>query len=186
MSTTTRKRLGLGRSNGLLRTYAATYVAICALTLGALFVLSIPPNDALARWWIGDRLNLKPHNIPSIGDALDILMHNLRVAGWPLLCIALGLHRDGWTRDLGSILLSGFVAVNTSLVGAAMVVGGAAIWPYLVHLPVEWAALALSTTAWVLATDGDMDRRRLAWVTAGFVVLLAVAAVLETYAVPHL
>lgn len=185
MSTTTRRPLQLVRRDGALRTYASVYVAICALTLGASFVLSIPPNDALARWWIGDRLQLEPHNVPSIRDALGILLHNVRVAGWPLLCIALGLHR-GWTAEFGTILLSVFVAVNTALVGAAIVVGGAAIWPYLIHLPVEWAALALSTTAWVLATDGDMPRRQLAGLTAGFVALLAAAAVLETYAVPHL
>lgn len=157
---------------------AITYAALLAATALAAGV-SLLPN------YIEPQLQLYPHRTPTIEAALETWIHNIRVAGWPLLFAAVGTYRVRGRRRLGDSLLAIFIASNTALVGAAIAVGGSRIAPYLPHLPVEWAALATATAGWLLASRRALSRRALATLAAAFVALLAIAAALETYAVPH-
>jgi hypothetical protein len=91
----------------------------------------------------------------------------------------------GATRTLGDCALLASITLNTLLAGAAIGSYGPRLAPYIPQLPVEWAALALGAASWVAhrhapptVPDG---LRRLALI----VVLLVIAAVLETAVAPH-
>jgi hypothetical protein len=174
------------RERGLPTTFTGVYLVLWALTLASALVFGLFPFDAIANVWVGSRLQLEPHAFPTPGGALATCVHNVIVAGWPLLFVALRLHRDGWQRDFGTALLKAFLIVNATLVGAASAAGGERLLPYVIQLPVEWAAVALSAAGWLVACKRGIHTNRLALITAAFVVLASVAAVLETYAVPHL
>lgn len=185
MSATTPSRRRETTGIELMKTFLLTYVVLWALTLGSAIIFGWPLLP-VAYEWIGDRLLLEPHTVPSIGAAADLFAHNLLAAGWPLVFVLLQLHRAAWQREFGTLLLGGFLIVNASFVGAASGVAGDALVPYVVHLPVEWAALAVSATAWLVACKRPLSRTALAVLVVAFVSLLAAAAMLETYAVPHL
>jgi hypothetical protein len=58
-------------------------------------------------------------------------------------------------------------------------------WRYLPHLPLEWLALAIPAAAWRTARgQARPGRLQLVGVAGCCVVVLAGAAVLETYLVP--
>jgi hypothetical protein len=176
LTTTTRQR---SRNLTGWQTFALTLTALWAITLAAAGLGALPTL-------IAPRLQLHPHAIPSMHEALVTWAHNVRVAGWPLLFAATGLYRQRWQRQLGDLLLAASLIVNGVLVGAAVAAGHGRILPYLVHLPLEWAAMALSASGWLLASRTRLTRRQLAVTGAAFVVLLALASFVETYAVPHL
>jgi hypothetical protein len=134
----------------------------------------------------GPHLQLYPHSTPTPEAALTIWLNNLRVTGWPLLALALRMHRTRWRRRLANICIAGSLAANAALVGAAIAAGGERILPYLPHLPLEWAALALSATAWLLGSRNNLRRRQLVVIAGALAALLGAGALLETYAVPHL
>ena len=169
----------------LTKTFLVTYSFLWALTLGSAIIFGWPLLP-VAHEWIGDRLLLEPHTVPSLGAVAELFAHNLLVAGWPLVFVLLQLHRAAWQREFGTVLLGGFLIVNASFVGAASGVAGDALVPYVVHLPVEWAALAAAATAWLVACKRPLSRATLAVLAVVFVILVAAAAALETYAVPHL
>lgn len=161
------------------RTFACVLIMLWALTALAAGLGELPHL-------IGRRLQLHPHSTPSAGAALATWAHNMRIAGWPLLAIALRMHRQRWRRQLGDVFFAASLAANSVLVGAAIAAGGRELLPYLPHLPFEWAAMALSATGWLIASRTPMPQRQLAALAIVFAVLLGVAAVLETYCVPHL
>jgi hypothetical protein len=161
------------------QTFALVLAALWAITLTAAGLGALPTL-------IASQLQLDPHATPSMHDVLVTWAHNVRVAGWPLLIAAAGLYRERWQRRLGDFLLAASLIMSGALVGAALAAGQQRILPYLVHLPLEWAAVALSATGWLLTSRLRLTRRQLAATSTVFAVLLALAAVLETYAVPHL
>jgi hypothetical protein len=160
-------------------TFALTLSALWLITLLAAGLGELP---AL----IAPSLRLHPHAAPSVHDVVMTWAHNVRTAGWPLLfAAAAGPYRQRWQRRLGDLLLAGSLIANGTLVGAAIAAGHQRILPYLPHLPLEWAAMALSSTAWLLASRSRLTRRQLVLHIAAFTALLAVAATVEIYAVPH-
>jgi len=167
------------RSIGVQAMLAIILAAISAMTL------VIAGLSALSAY-LEPRLVLHPHTQPDLTTALKTWIHNVRVAGWPLLFVAIGVHRARWRRQFADILLGCSVVLNASLVGAAVAAGGHRIFPYLPHLPFEWAALATSATGWLLASRSTLSGRQLRALIGCFLLLLALAALLETYAVPHL
>ena len=169
----------------LLKTTVLAYVFLWALTLGSAMLFRWPLLP-VAHEWIGDRLLLEPHAVPSVRAAADLFAHNLIAAGWPLVFVLLQVHRTAWQREFGTLLLGGFLIVNASFVGAASGVSGAGLVPYVVHLPVEWAALAVAGSTWLVACKRQLSPTVLAAVAVVFVIAVAGAALLETYAVPHL
>ncbi|MDW5595924.1 hypothetical protein VSS74_16365 [Conexibacter stalactiti] len=170
-----------------VQTFIAAYAALwlCTLTSAVVFAM-LTPFNLLADLWIGTRLTLYPHTVPSTELVVSTAAHNVRVAIWPLVAIAFGAARDKELRALGSTLIAVFLFMNATIVGAAIGIGRSALVPFLPHLPLEWAALALVATAWTLACQREPARGRLLAVTAGFLALIVAAAVLEVYAVPHL
>ncbi len=168
------------------RPRTASTAAVLAITSASLLAATaLAAGVCLLPDYIEPRLQLYPHTTPTIEAALETWAHNIRVAGWPLLFAAVGAYRVRWRRRLGDSLLAVFVAINTALVGAALAVGGSRIAPYLIHLPLEWAGLATAAAGWLVASRRALPRRALAGLGVAFVALLAVAAVLEVYAVPH-
>lgn len=167
-------------------TFLRTYALFWALTLGSAIVLGFSMTEAIAHEWIGDRLLLEPHAIPSARAVAELVVHNAFTAGWPLLFVLLRLHREKWQREFGTALLGAFLFVNGAFVGAASAVAGEALVPFLVHLPVEWAAVAVAATGWLVACRRELSRAALGGLAAAFLVLVCAAAVLETYAVPQL
>ena len=120
----------------------------------------------------------------SLGEVVEIATSNARV----VLAIALA----AWVRSqvpalspVTDVLVGVIVLANTLLVGIAVGAYGLATVPWLVHLPVEWCALAV-----VLALQ-RADRRRtpnaLAWsvTTAMALALVAVGALVEAYMTPQ-
>ena len=79
----------------------------------------------------------------------------------------------------------GALLANTTAVGAAIGTYGARLLPYIPQLPLEWAALALGASAWLV------QRRRALLISdaLGVLVLIAtlllMAGALETFGVPH-
>ena len=57
--------------------------------------------------------------------------------------------------------------------------------PYLPHLPLELYAITTGPAAWLLSTRRQITHRQLAQVALSMLAALTVAAVLETWAVPH-
>jgi len=174
--TATRRPL---RADGAALTFLVALAGIWTLTLLAAGLGELPSH-------IEAQLQLRPHTRPTIHDALATWLHNTRVAGWPLLLAALGLHRERWQRRLGDLLLAATITANSVLVGAALAAGHERLLPYLPHLPIEWAALALAASGWHLASRHRITHRQLTTIAVAFLTLLALAATLETYAVPHL
>lgn len=161
-----------------LRAFWIALVVLWTLTLVAAGIGELPRI-------IGPRLHLYPHTTPSIARALGTWAHNMRIAGWPLLAIALRMHRVRWRRRLLDTYLAISLVLNSVLVGAAIPAGGRRLLPYLIHLPFEWTALSLSAAGWLIASRRPMPRRQFTTLVATFALLLAIAAALETYAVPH-
>jgi hypothetical protein len=105
--------------------------------------------------------------------------------GWPLALALAPYGRWAWAVGLADCLLAANLAVNAALVGGAVGLAGIGIAPYLLHLPMEWAALAVTVSGWLAARRGASRAVVVAHLGA-FVALLLVAAAIETYAVPHL
>lgn len=158
------------------------------LTLGVLGHLQ-PDIAAAAR-------SLSPLALqPSSGSgahALAIFTHNLRVVALPLLGAAAlaGLRCHPQPRDtlrglLDAVLCLSLVANATLLALSLAGYGLQRLAPWLPHLPVEFAALAIALDVYLTARrPGALSTRALPVAAAVCTVALALAAVLETYATP--
>jgi ABC-type glycerol-3-phosphate transport system permease component len=179
--------LSLGPSRRRVVQLLALLIA-APLTIGLLGHLQ-PSVAAVAR-------SLSPLALqPSTGSgaqALSIFAHNLRVVALPLLGAAAlaGLRCRPRVRDTLRGLLDAVICL--SLVGNVTLLtlslagyGLARLAPWLPHLPVEFAALAIALDVYLTARGGGALSTRLLLVAAGAcVVALALAAVIETYATP--
>ncbi|HLB21354.1 MAG TPA: hypothetical protein VK605_04555 [Solirubrobacteraceae bacterium] len=111
--------------------------------------------------------------------------HNLPIAAWPILLGVLGAHHSRIGRRRADAFVLGALLANTTAVGAAIGTYGARLLPYIPQLPLEWAALALGASAWLV------QRRRALLISdaLGVLVLIAtlllMAGALETFGVPH-
>ena len=133
--------------------------------------------------------NLYPHPprpalAGNAGTALELLAHNAPVALWPLALVALEWHEIPVVRRVGDGLIGAQLAIHGASVGAAL-----ATWPglarWLYHLPAEYTAIALPCAAWIAARRrGAPARGELVIAAAITLALLALAALLETWAVP--
>jgi hypothetical protein len=166
-----------------LRSYAAVWV----LTLLAAGVVKLAglPLAGQVRGLLG--LTLSPHAnpVPSLVQVLRSSAHNLPLVAWPLLLGALDAHRHDRRRRAADALVAGWLAVNVLPVGAALGAYGTALLPYIPQVPLEWAGLALATSAWVAHRyQPNSPREALALLALMLMVLLSAGA-LEAYAVPH-
>ncbi|HMJ35203.1 MAG TPA: hypothetical protein VK501_14930 [Baekduia sp.] len=132
---------------------------------------------------------------PSTGSgtqALSIFAHNLRVVALPLLGAAalagLRFHpgiRDPLRAVLDAVICLSLVGNVTLLALSLAGYGLGRLAPWLPHLPVEFAALAIALDVYLTARGpGALSGRLLLVAAAVCVVALALAAVIETYATP--
>jgi hypothetical protein len=121
----------------------------------------------------------------SLDDALGILQNNVRVLAVPYLLWLVGFPHSRVGRHAGDLLMVALLAGSGLPVGVELGRWRARLLPYVPQLPVEWAALAVAITAWLLIRTGAAEYRHI-WVLAGVTAaLLVLAAGLETWATPH-
>lgn len=126
------------------------------------------------------------HGTP--GEVASILATNARTLIAPMLLAAGRWHTGRATRQLGDVVVAALVISNPVMIGLALGRHPIELLEYLPHLPLEDAALAIAASAWVArrVRRGDdsppASTARYAAVTAAVVLL---AAIVETYAVPH-
>jgi hypothetical protein len=120
----------------------------------------------------------------TVTDVLSILATNLRLLSVPFALALLGFQRSRRARGFGDLLVGTVVTLNAIRVGLAVGRYGTELIPYIPQLPVEWLALALSTSAWTSARHGAQPR---ALRTGALLTFLAAAtaAVIEALLTPH-
>jgi hypothetical protein len=122
---------------------------------------------------------------PQVGHVLWLAAHNIPIMSWPLLLGLVGAHRRRLARHVADGVLLACIILNTLPAGAALGAYGASVLPYLPQLPLEWGALALGASGWLV------QRRRTLGVPEGLGLLALIvgvvlcSAALETVAVPH-
>jgi hypothetical protein len=120
----------------------------------------------------------------NVTDMLSILGTNLRLLAVPFALALLGFQRSRRAQGFGDLLVGAVVTVNALRVGLALGRYGTELIPYIPQLPIEWLALALSTSAWMSARRGAQPRELRT--TALLAVLAAVtSASIEVLLTPH-
>jgi hypothetical protein len=159
------------------------YAGVWTITLAVSAAVSTVGVRASVRHRLG--LALKPDAAPQLGGVLALAAHNIPIESWPLLLGVLGAHRNRYARRATDGFLLVWLIANTLPVGAALGAYGMAVVPYLPHLPLEWAGLALGTSSWLVQRRSTLSvHERVVWLALTAGVLLC-AATLETVAVPH-
>jgi hypothetical protein len=152
---------------------------VLALTLLAASASTVWPELGPAR-----RPQPTLHGTPA--EALAILVGNARTLALPLLLAAGRWHTHRGTRLVGDLLVAALVTANPVIVGLALGRHPTALPAYLPHLPLEDAALAIAASTWLTQRlPGRRPRTGLLACASLTLTLTAIAAVLETYAVPH-
>jgi hypothetical protein len=113
------------------------------------------------------------------------LTNNAREAAIPFLFALLRVGARRWPIVLGNVVIAACFTADVALGGLALGTDGMRALPYLPQWPLEWAGLALALAAWRRARSGRRDPLELTLLAIGTAVLLCVAALLETYAVPQ-
>jgi hypothetical protein len=175
------------RLGELRRAWLFAYAATWVLTLVSAALLAINPAglDGPVRYVLGATLDPQRNPPPSIGHVLLLLAHNLPLASWPLLLGVVGAHRRHLARQAADMLVAAVFTVNILTVGAGLGVYGLPLLPYIPQVPLEWAALALGASAWLMQRRDPLTGRQGAALFALIAGVLLCAAVLETVAVPH-
>jgi len=176
-------RLLVGLRRTWPRAYAATWLStlICA----ACGALAGGSAQTWLRRLIGARLEPALNAPPAPGDVLALAAHNLPIMAWPILLGVVGAHRSAGWRLAADVLVGVALIANTAPVGAALALYGSPLLAYLPQLPIEWAALALGTSAWLIQRRRPLARSEgiALFALTGAVVLCA--ALVETVGVPH-
>lgn len=160
-------------------TYTAhVALAMLAVAAAAALIAAAVPDAAL--WLLPHPPRPTMRGTPV--EAAEILTTNLSVLIVPrLFCGAAG-GRPGTWRTAGDLAVAAILATNSLIVGAAIGLHGLRLAPYLIHLPVEAAALTVAAATW-------LDRRSrpgpLARPVATVIALAVIAALLETLATPQ-
>jgi hypothetical protein len=168
------------------RVWLAAYGAIWTATLAtALIVGAVGPMKTPVRNLLRLHLHAGETRAPRLGHVLALAGHNLPIAAWPVLLGVAGAHRSQLGRHLTDTVVVAAIAANILPVAAALGAYGPPLLPYVPQLPLEWAGLALGSTAWLVQRRRALTvREGLAVLTITAVALLCAASV-ETFAVPH-
>lgn len=156
-------------------------VAVGVLALGTLAA-------AVTAAWPTPAASVFPHDPqPTLAgtpaEVVDILLSNLAVLVVPLLFAGAASGRPGPWRLAGDLVTATILLINSASVGAALALHGAALLPYLPHLPVEATALTIACSTW---TSQRSRRQPMTLTLIAVVVLAFAAALIEVYATPHL
>lgn len=171
-----------------LATRILAVLLLVPLTVGLLLGL-----DTTAATWARHQVPLG-FTAPraQLSGAVAIYVHNLHVLATPIVGAALlcWLRITGRSTIAARVLLDAFLScsVATNLALLALSVAGYGPWRmalWLPHLPLEFAAIALALSTYLLARRTALKATHLAACLAGCAALLALAALLETYALPH-
>jgi len=167
--------------------WARAFACVWALTLSSAGILTLAgsPARSTTRELLGLTLTAAHNPPPRVAAVLALAAHNIPIAAWPLLLGLRGPPRRQMTRRLVDALVIACAIANTVPVGAALGAYGAPLLAYVPQLPLEWAALALGYSSWLVQRrrpQGVGERAQSLAVIAG---LLVCSAALEVYAVPH-
>jgi hypothetical protein len=121
----------------------------------------------------------------SLHDAAGIFVNNARALIAPFLLAGLRLSDTRLGRRIGDVAVIALVGANAVPVGAALGRWQGRLVPYLPQLPLEWAALTVAVSAWLLVRSGDGNLPCLTVLAAVTLALLIGAASVETWATPH-
>jgi hypothetical protein len=88
---------------------------------------------------------------PTATAIASILATNARVLALPFVLIVFGSHTTRAGRTAGDALLLAVLGANALRVGVAIGRWQTRLLPYLPHLPLEYAAVAVATSAWLRA-----------------------------------
>jgi len=178
-----RRVLGAGMMGAWLRVYTTIWIA--TLSFAALIAAGGPGSTRPVRQLLEAQLTPSNNAPPNVGHILTLAAHNIPIAAWPLLLGILGADRHPLTRQAADTLLAACLCVNLLQVGAALGAYSTPLLPYIPQLPLEWAGIALGAGSWLVQRDHPLTGpERLVWLALTAVVML-LAAVLETVAVPH-
>lgn len=162
------------------RTRAVAWQVLCLHALTAATAVSVAIAPGASRG-VARTLNLSfDPPPPTIQEAAGILASNGKVIA-AILLLGVAARRALLTHRMARMLTAALVVLNASLVGAAIgAYGLATTAPWLIHIPLEWTALAVAAAT--LASPG----RGLSAASAAAIAapLLVAAAVVETYATP--
>ena len=166
----------------LPRDIAVAAASMWLLTIAPAVMVSTVPGASDA---VRSRLAfaLTPHE-GSIPELLDIAETNARV----VLAIALGAwarHRVAGVGLWTDLLVPVILAVNAVMVGVAAGAYGSRALPWLIHLPLEWTALAVVAGLHRVARRRTVATRDCALITAVALALVVVGALVETYITPQ-
>jgi hypothetical protein len=161
-----------------------------AALLGVLILaLTLLAGVASALWpGLGPARRPQPTLDGTPQEALSILVGNARTLIAPLLLCAGRWHTHRATRLIGDLIVATLVTANPILIGLALGRHQTELVVYLPHLPLEDTALAMSAGAWLGRRRPNPSGRRPTGLLACAsltLALAALAALLETYAVPH-
>ena len=113
------------------------------------------------------------------------LTNNAREAVIPFLFAVLRIGARRWPIVLGDVVIAACFSANLALGGLAFGTDGMRALVFLPQWPLEWGGLAVALVAWRRARSGHREPLELALLAIGAALLLCVAALLETYAVPQ-
>ncbi len=163
------------------RPHIAAHTILWLLTLTPAAVVAAGPGlAARSRDLLGFTLTSRPG---SLAEAAGIAGTNARVLT-AIVLAAYAASRAGALRPALDGLVGLVVMANAALVGTALGAYGLDGLPWLVHLPLEWAALAKALAVYLTARRRPLHSVRIARVLVVLVAFTAVAALLETYATP--
>lgn len=152
----------------------------------AALVALIPNAPSLARHLLRLSLTASHNPPPSLPPALSIAANNTLHCVWPLLLGFLGAQRRRFTRLLADTAVLANLLLPSILVGCALGGYGARLFPFLPHIPFEWAGVSLGCTGWLVERRLPLGWGERAGAVALTASLLMLAAVCESWLVPHL
>lgn len=170
-------------TGGVPRDAAAALGALIGLTtVGA--VLGVADHHLVA--------STRPHPAlrPSVHAIASILATNVRVLAAPFLLIAFRFHTTRPARTAGDVIVSAILASNALHIGLVIGRWQTRLIPYLPHLPLEYTAAALATSAWLRARrrathHQPHDTHATGRYAAGTTAALLAAALVEVLLTPH-
>ena len=164
-----------------LRSVIAASTAVWSMTLAVTALVAAAPGAAeLVRGAFAFRLDAGRPG--TWGEAAGYFATNLRVVA--------AIHLAAWTRarsgplgPLIDVVVGSTVTINAAVVGAALGAYGVRALPWLVHLPLEWAALGVAVSAYAAGRREFLATSTLLRTLVSACVLLGAAATVEAFAV---
>lgn len=155
--------------------------ALWVMTLvPAALVVAVPGAPAAVRDVLAFRLEEGQRS--GVHEAVTYLTTNARVVAVILVC--------AWARSrtcagpLLDVVVAAIIGANVGLVGIALGAYGFSAVPWLVHLPVEWAALGVASAAYAAGRAHSLSTAEIAGPAGAAALLLAAAAMMEAWATP--